>query len=116
MNWEAVLVIGGFSVLLGIVLYVPGRWWAKRKLREAPAASAARVRVTRAGLVFYGIMILFLMIGLFQEHLAPQSRIGEFVSTRVGRLAFVGAYVGVSVLIENMLTRLGFTFVRRIDQ
>ncbi len=44
MNWEALIVIGGFAVLLGLSLYIPGRWWAKRQLKRAHDESDGKAR------------------------------------------------------------------------
>lgn len=35
MNWEALAVIGSLAILLGLALYIPARWWAKRQLSGA---------------------------------------------------------------------------------
>ena len=40
MNWEALAVIGGFAILLGITLYIPARWWAKRQLSRSHGEKA----------------------------------------------------------------------------
>ena len=37
-------MIGGFAVLLGLLLYIPGRWWAKRELRRAHDESVGKAR------------------------------------------------------------------------
>ena len=34
MNWEAVLVIGGVTLILGVVLLIPGLFWARRQARK----------------------------------------------------------------------------------
>jgi ABC-type xylose transport system permease subunit len=107
------LVIGGFTVLAGMLLYIPGRWWAKRQLRNAPDESIGKARVTRAGYLFFAIMIGLLLIGFAQEHIAPSSRLGEFVSTRAGRLVFLGSFAAAGFVIENLLARAGIKLVRR---
>ena len=112
MNWEVLLVIGSFTTLLGLLLYVPSRWWAKRQLKNVPDGSVGKARVTRAGYLFFGIMIGLLFFGFAQEHIAPSSRLGEFVSTRIGRLTLFGGIVAASFLFEKMLGRVGIELVR----
>ena len=112
MNWEALLVIGSFTILLGLLLYVPGRWWAKRQLKNAPDGSVGKARVTQVGYLFFGIMIGLLFFGFAQEHMAPSSRLGALVSTRIGRLTLFGGIVAASFLIEKMLGRAGIELVR----
>ena len=111
MNWEALLVIGSFTILAGLLLYVPGRWWAKRQIKNAPDGSVGKARVTRAGYLFFGIMIGLLFLGFAQAHIAPSSRLGEFVSTRMGRLVLFGGIVAASFVIEKILGRAGIELV-----
>ena len=113
MNWEALLVIGGFTILLGLLLYLPGRWWARRQLAKSPDGSPAKARVTRAGYLFFGIMIGLLFIGFSQEHIAPTSSLGEFVSNRGGRWIFAGAILAIAVVIEKILARAGIELLRQ---
>jgi hypothetical protein len=42
MNWEAMVAIGLFTLILGVVLLVPALWWARRKsARTSPKARAS---------------------------------------------------------------------------
>jgi hypothetical protein len=68
--------------------------------------------VTRAGYLFFGIMIGLLMIGFSQEHIAPSSRLGELVSTRTGRWVFLGTILGAAFVIEKILARAGIKLVQ----
>lgn len=112
MNWEAFAAIGTFTLVLGVMLYIPARWWAKRKRREHPNSDAT-LRVTRAGFVFSVIFIVLLMLGFSQEFLAPDSRLGQLVSSSSGRLLF-GAFVGaVFWLLEVVLKSKGVMLVER---
>ena len=46
MNWEALAVIGGFAVLLGIALYIPAHWWARRQLSRSHDQNARTTKST----------------------------------------------------------------------
>jgi hypothetical protein len=111
--WEAVVVIGGFCVLLGLLLYLPARLWAKHRLRNAPAESAARLQVTSAGLAFAVLTVGLTLAGSLQSYLAPETEFGQFLATGVGRVLFVGAAAIVSGIVAMVLELLGFTLFRR---
>jgi hypothetical protein len=46
MNWEALAVIGSLAALLGIALYIPARWWAKRQLDRSDNEKAGAAQST----------------------------------------------------------------------
>lgn len=112
MNWEAFAAIGIFTLVLGVVLYVPARWWAKRKVREHPNSNAT-LRVTRAGFVFFGIFVVLLILGFSQEFLAPESGLGQFVSSSGGRLLFGASVAAVFWLLEVILKSKGVLLVEK---
>ena len=45
MNWEALAVIGSFALLLGFVLYIPARWWARRQTNRPGDEKAGTERL-----------------------------------------------------------------------
>ena len=101
--------------MLGGVLYIPARWWAKRKLKESPPESNARLQITPAGFFFYGIMVCVMLFGFAQQHLAPQTEFGRFVGTRLGLFIFGAFVIGAWIVLEFACKKLGITLVRRKD-
>lgn len=116
MEWEAVVVIGTFSFVFGTLLYVPARWWARRKLRESPPDSNARLHVTSAGFALAALLVGLLLFGYAHEHVAPESDLGRFVSTGSGRLVFGAAVSVVAIVVGMVLELLGFKLVHRSDR
>ena len=112
MNWDAFAVIGTFTLVLGIMLYIPARWWIKRKLREHPNSNVT-LRVTRAGFVFSVVFVVLLMLGFSQEFLVPESGLGQFVGSSIGRLLFVTLMGAVFWLLEVVLKSKGVMLVER---
>src|SRR5687767_9912619 len=112
MNWEAFFVIGSFALVLGALLYIPARIWAKRKLRDHPNSNAT-LKVTRAGFIFFSIFVVVLMVGFSQQYLAPESELGQFVKTSSGRLAFSAAVGVVFWLAEMILKSKGILLVQK---
>ena len=112
MNWEAFLVIGLFILALGALLYIPGRIWAKRRVREGPNTNAA-LKVTKAGFVFFGILTVVLMVGVSLQYFAPESELGQFVKTSSGRLVFFVAVGVVFLLLEYILKSKGIMLVEK---
>ena len=113
MNFEALAIFGTLSILVGGLLYLPFYLWMKwkRKKGEGPE-NRTNVRITGAGITFYGCMVVILFVGFAQEHLAPQSAFGAFVSSREGRLAYTGGVLALWVALEFILTKFGFKFVK----
>ena len=101
------LVLG---VLLYCVLYFPASRRAKRELQENPNSSFSKrygLKVTKAGVVVYGIMVAVLFGGLSQEYLAPESELGQLVKTESGKWLFVVPLVVVVGLLEAALKKRG---------
>ena len=113
MAWDAIFIIGGFCKLLGVLLYVPARWWARRKLRTVPVDSAARLHVTSAGLAFCVLVVSLMLAAVLQPYVAPQTALAQFLSTGIGRLVFFGALAILSGVFALILELLGFTLFRR---
>lgn len=115
MHWEAASVIGGSAIIFGVLLYLPAQWWARRSLRESPEGSGAELSVTKSGFVFYGVFVAVLFAGFAMQHIAPSSRFGEFVGSRLGMVIYAGGLAAIGVMAERVLVRLGFVFLRRKD-
>lgn len=108
MHWKALLVIGIFSLVFGLILYLPARWWLRRRLRKAPPDSSDHWRITPLGLVVYGVMVAVMMTGFSLQYLAPHTWAGHFVSTSHGRIVFTAALVVVWSVLEVVLTANGW--------
>ena len=64
-------------------------------------------RVSRKGVVF-AFVLLLAMISVFSlQYVAPKTWIGQLMSTRLGRLVAMCAFVGIAVLGERWLYRRG---------
>ena len=107
MNWEAIFVIGGFTIILGIVLLIPGIWWARRKSKQHSDSQGA-LAVTKAGFIYFGIFVFILFSCLTAQFWAPETALGKWVSTRSGRILFVISLVIAAFVIEKILNKLGF--------
>jgi hypothetical protein len=114
MNIEALLVVGSLCLVVGALLYIPGRLLGRRLSKRHPQRAASR-RITRAGAVFYGASVAVLLVGFAQQHVAPESWFGQFVATPVGRLAFTAVVVAVWAVFELALRKLGVVLVQRAE-
>jgi len=106
MNWEAFLVIGGFTLILGAVLLVPGLIWARIKVKQHPDEPAG-MSVTRTGYVFFGSMLVVLLAVITSQFWAPESSIGLWAASRSGRFLLGAIVVGAALLIELVLAVAG---------
>ena len=113
MDWEGLALTALLCLPLGVLLYIPARWWAKRQLARSPANSRTQLRVTSAGIAFAALLVGVLFIGFSQQYFAPQSEFGQFVGTTLGRLVFGVGVTVLSVVISMVLELFGFTLLRR---
>jgi hypothetical protein len=101
-----------FFLVIGVLLYIPGHWWAKRKLRNAESGSKFELHITSAGFALCTLMVVALLLGFSQQYLAPQTEFGKFVSTPLGRLSYLVAVYALTVVFGLILEMLGFTLFR----
>jgi uncharacterized membrane protein YozB (DUF420 family) len=102
MNFEAIAIVGVFVLALGIVLGVPGLWWARRKARSLPAEAIGKASVTPFGYVFYFLQVSALIATMAFPGLTGGMRIASLVIVVV-----------VSIILERVARTLGFQTVRR---
>lgn len=102
MNFEAIAIIGVVVLALGIVLGVPGLWWARRKARSLPAEAIGKASITPFGYVFYFLQVSVLIA------------ITVFPGLTGGmRVAGLGIVIVVSIILERVARSLGFRTIRR---
>ena len=107
MNVEALLAIGALTLILGGLLYIPGRLYAKRVVRETIAQKKRLARITPAGVLFAACMVAVLIFVFSFRFLAPESWLGQFMSTKIGLLL-----AGVSVALPfSLLAKVLSRFV-----
>lgn len=111
MDWEALGVIGLFALALGVLLYVPARIWAKRKLRAEPG-SHPKLRLTKTGWVLICASLIALIVGLLMDFLAPESLLGQLVKTPSGRLLYLVIVVIIFWLVEAALKARGIKLTK----
>ncbi len=111
MHWEALGVIGLFTLALGVLLYVPARIWAKRKLRAEPE-SHPKLRLTRTGWVLTCATVLILIGGLLMDFIAPESLLGQLVRTPGGRFVYLVIVILAFWLVETTLKARGITLIK----
>ena len=111
MNWEAFAVIGLFTLVLGTILYLPARFWVRRKVRSDPIKYAG-LGLTRLGWVFVVIEIVVLFGGYSTQYIAPESVLGEFVKTSRGQFLYMVMLVTVFWLLEMVLKWRGIYLIR----
>ena len=109
MNWEAFFVIGAFTVILALVLLVPGLMWARSQAKQHSEAPAG-MSITRIGFLYLGTMVAVLLVGFSSQYWAPQSWLGQWTATSTGRLLFGAIVVGAGFLFERVLDAAGIRF------
>ena len=107
---EAILIFSGLSLAIGILLYVPGMYIARRHLRKTGRKNLSK-RITRHGLVFYGLLCVTLFTGFSMQYLSPQSLVGRVSSTRRGRYAIAAAIVAVAIPLSWLLEKKGISLI-----
>ncbi len=110
MHWEAFIVIGLFTLTLGVLLFVPAWLWVKRKQRTEPAARA-KLRLTKLGWFLTCIGLVAFLFGFSLQYLAPESLLGQFVKTSLGLFLYGLAIAIVFWLIEAALKARGIKLI-----
>ena len=114
MNWEAVRIIGALTLILGLILIVPGiflgRWIARRR-----RGTSLAMRITRTGCAVYGIQVLILVVGcIFLENARHSWSAGATVQSLVFP-AYILFMTGVFNFVDKRLTRYGIVLMRPAD-
>jgi hypothetical protein len=112
MDWEALLVIGLFTLVLGILLIVPIMIFVKRKLRSEPSAHLI-IRLTKTGWILIGVTIFVLIGGFSMQYFSPDSTFGQFVKTSAGRFVYLSIVIFIFWLIEVALKSRGIKMIDR---
>jgi hypothetical protein len=116
MNFEALLVIGIFTILVGGILLIPLFIWKKWKGEKAfPTSGALAIKVSSRGIRYYGIFVVFLFIGFAQEFITPQSGFGQFISSWFGKIMYLICLIVVSAIIEYVLVQFGIKLTEPSD-
>lgn len=112
MNWEALVVIGFFTLALGVLLFVPAWLWVRHKRRIEPE-KYPKLRLTRIGWALICATVLFLIGGFVVDFIAPESLLGQLVKTSRGRFIYLAVVVFIFWVIEIALKARG---VRLIEE
>jgi hypothetical protein len=104
-------------LILGILLYILGRWLVKRKTRKINfERSDSSLHITSSGLALITFMVAALLLGFVQKHIAPETLFGRFISTWQGKLYYVVIIWLFTTLLGLILQMLGFTLFKRSDK
>ena len=94
--------------IVGLILYVPGHFFAKYLLRRSAQKGNAQGRITTLGLVVYMSMVVAMVVGFAQGHFAGHTWFGHFTSNWLGRLTYGAVLIAVWSCIEHLLKRRGY--------
>lgn len=106
MDIKAILIISVLCILLGIILLVPGLWWARHKAKKDPAYSK-KVNFTFVGWIYIFIMLVLLFAGLLMPYLAPDSYLGQLSAVRFGRLIWAAFIIILFIGVKKVLNLFG---------
>ena len=102
-------------LVLGILMYFPLRWWAKRKLRNIPSENELKLHITSSGIAWIALMVFALLIGFIQESISPETEFGRFISTVPGKVYYCVIVLLLSVIFGLILQKLGFILFKKQD-
>jgi len=115
MDLIGYILLGMLFLISGILLYIPGHWWAKRKIRNMATGSQYGLHITSSGLALCTLMVVALVLGFSQEHLSPETEFGKFVSSWLGKLYYMAIVGMLTILFGLILQMLGFTLFKHPD-
>jgi hypothetical protein len=108
-EWAALGAIGSLTIVLGLVLLIPGLWWARRSAR----AEGNPLHVTKIGVVVMAGPILALLVVASSPFWGSYSAFGQWLAAN--RLLFIVAIFVGGVLVEWFLRRAGIKITFRKD-
>ena len=106
MHWEAFIVIGVFTLGLGVLLFVPAWIWAKRQRRTEPEKHP-KIKLTKLGWALIGATIIILIGGLLMDYIAPESPLGRFIRLPGGRFFYFAIVASLFWVLELALKAKG---------
>jgi hypothetical protein len=112
MDLIGYIIVGMLFFIFGILLYISGHWWAKRKLRNVESGSEYGFHITSSGFALCALMVVALLLGLSQEHLSPETEFAKFISTGLGKLYYIAIVSMLTIVFGLILQMLGFTLFR----
>ena len=95
----------GLFIVVGLVLLIPGLWWARRKAEKEPNYRR-QANFTTAGWIFIILLLLALFGGLMMPYFLPGSYIGQLTSSGFGRLVWAAGLAVIATLVQKGLDRL----------
>ena len=101
--------------VFGILLYLPLRWWAKRKLRDISSENELKMHITSAGIAWVTLIVFALLIGFLQESISPRTEFGRFISTFSGKVYYIVNIFLLSIILGLILQKLGFKLFKKKD-
>lgn len=114
INWEAFIAIGGVTLIIGIVLLIPGLWWVRRNVKQY-SHSQGTMAVTKAGFIYSSIFVFILVAGFTAQYWAPETAFGKWLSTGIGRILFVIGLISIAFIFEKILNKFGL-FIKVLEK
>ena len=102
-------------IVFGVLLYIPCHWLIKRKIRNINPNNDFMLRITSSGLALITLMTVALFLGLSQEHFAPDTSFGRFISSVNGKIYYIILVWILTFIFGLILQKLGYTLFRRSD-
>lgn len=107
MDWKIIAILGIGSVVIGLILYIPGHFLAKYLLRRTAPTSIQRKRITALGALVYGTLVCALVAGFAQGHLSPHTWFGQLMSNVGGQFLYGTVLTVVMGIVEIVLKERG---------
>ena len=99
------LIFGTMITLLSVLVIVPFmvHWWVKKKNQGVIDNGYGGPKLSKIGLITCTLYALVIIFGAMSEYLLPDSRLGDFTSTRAGKIYWVFGMLLVGGLIDRFL-------------
>ncbi|MBO1271719.1 hypothetical protein J3L11_08705 [Shewanella sp. 4t3-1-2LB] len=110
MDWEAFWAVGAVTLVLGVVLLVPGLMLG-RKLSKTSSNEFVTSVITKHGLFFGVVFVVSLLLASAARYFAPNSFIGHWTATDAGLYSFIAVLSVLAMVIEKILLSLGINLV-----
>jgi len=109
---KEILIIASAALFLLAIIFCMVFILRSKSQANPQAQAGSDRRITKLGLLFYGLMIFALLAGFIAKGIFPESWLGEHLSTRTGLFVYFGVVLGLFGTLDTLLPKMGVILLK----